>query len=63
MPAKLLLIKNEMYSQYQVIAMTQVQKTFVETYGNNYDVNSLNSSLLGGHFLLSAIDIPPLFLF
>lgn len=59
MPAKLLLIKNEMYSQYQVIAMTQVQKTFIETYGNNYDVNSLNSSLT----LELGNDLRPIFLY
>ena len=42
-----------------MIALTQVQKVFVETYGDNYDVESLNSSLTLG----LGNDLRPIFLY
>ena len=41
-------IKNEILGSFQTIALTQVQKVFIETYGDNYDVESLNASLTLG---------------
>lgn len=47
-PVKLQSIKTEILGSFQMIALTQVQKVFVETYGDNYDVESLNASLTLG---------------
>lgn len=44
-PQKLQLIKQEIFGSFQVIVSAEVQKVFLETYGPNYDVNALNSSL------------------
>lgn len=47
-PQKMQAIKSEILGSYQMIATTTVQKVFIETYGENYDVESLNSSLTLG---------------
>ena len=47
-PVKMQSIKNEILGYFQTIALTQVQKVFIETYGDNYDVESLNASLTLG---------------
>ena len=47
-PQKMQAIKSELLGSYQMIATTTVQKVFIETYGENYDVESLNSSLTLG---------------
>ena len=47
-PSKMGMIKSEILGSYQVIATTTVQKVFMETYGENYDVASLNNSLTLG---------------
>ena len=47
-PVKMQSIKNEILSQFQTIALIQTQKVFIETYGDNYDVESLNASLTLG---------------
>ena len=47
-PVKMQSIKNEILGSFQTIALTQVQKVFIETYGDNYDVESLNASLTLG---------------
>lgn len=47
-PQKMQAIKSEIFGSYQMIATTTVQKVFIETYGENYDVESLNSSLTLG---------------
>ena len=44
-PQNLQLIKQEIFGSFQVIVSAEVQKVFLETYGPNYDVNALNSSL------------------
>ena len=58
-PVKLQSIKTEILGSFQMIALTQVQKVFVETYGDNYDVESLNSSLTLG----LGNDLRPIFLY
>lgn len=45
LPYKLTQIKQEIFGSFQVVISTEVQKVFLETYGPNYDVNSLNNSL------------------
>ena len=47
-PQKMQAIRSEILGSYQMIATTTVQKVFIETYGENYDVESLNSSLTLG---------------
>ena len=47
-PVKMQSIKNEILGSFQTIALTKVQKVFIETYGDNYDVESLNASLTLG---------------
>ena len=47
-PQKMQAIRSEILGSYQMIATTAVQKVFIETYGENYDVESLNSSLTLG---------------
>ena len=47
-PQKMQAIKSEILGSYQMIATTTVQKVFIETYGENYDVESLNASLTLG---------------
>lgn len=47
-PQKLGQVKAEILGAYQIIATTAVQKVFLETYGQNYDVASLNSALTLG---------------
>ena len=58
-PVKMQSIKNEILSSFQTIALVQTQKVFVETYGDNYDVESLNSSLTLG----LGNDLRPIFLY
>ena len=43
-PQKMQAIRSEILGQYQLIVTTEVQKFFVETYGENYDVASLNNA-------------------
>lgn len=45
MPQKIIKAKQEIFGSFQVIVSTEMQKFFLQTYGPNYDVNSLNSSL------------------
>lgn len=47
-PVKMQSIKNEILGSFQTIALIQTQKVFIETYGDNYDVESLNASLTLG---------------
>ena len=47
-PQKMKAIRSEILGSYQIIATTTAQKVFVETYGENYDVASLNDSLTLG---------------
>lgn len=47
-PQKTQAVKSEILGSYQVIAITAVQRVFMETYGENYDVASLNASLTLG---------------
>lgn len=47
-PQKLGQVKSEILGAYQVIATTVVHKVFLETYGQNYNVASLNDSLILG---------------
>ena len=47
-PQKMQAIRSEILGQYQLIVTTEVQKFFVETYGENYDVASLNNALTLG---------------
>ena len=58
-PQKMQAIKSEILGSYQMIATTTVQKVFIETYGENYDVESLNSSLTLG----LGNNLRPLFLY
>lgn len=46
LPAKLVAIKQEIFANFQMIASTEVLKVFLETYGSNFDVGSLQSSLI-----------------
>lgn len=46
LPIKLQAIRHEIYGNFQIIASTEVLKVFLETYGSNFDVGSLQNSLI-----------------
>lgn len=52
-------IRSEILLSFQTIAFAEVQKVFLETYGENYDVDSLNNSLQLG----LGNDLRPIFLY
>ena len=58
-PQKMQAVKSEILGSYQIIATTAVQRVFVETYGQNYDMASLNNSLTLG----IGDDLRPIFLY
>lgn len=45
-PQKLQMVKQEIYGSFQLVVSTEMQKYFLQTYGPNYDVVSLNESLI-----------------
>ena len=45
LPTKLAVIKKEIFANFQMIGSTEILKVFLETYGSNFDVGSLQSSL------------------
>ena len=58
-PQKMQAVKSEILGSYQVIATTAVQRVFMQTYGESYDVASLNTSLTLG----IGNDLRPIFLY
>ena len=46
LPIKLAAVKKEIFANFQMIGSTEVLKVFLETYGSNFDVGSLQSSLI-----------------
>lgn len=46
LPIKLQALRHEIYGNFQIIASTEVLKVFLETYGSNFDVGSLQNSLI-----------------
>lgn len=45
-PQKIMKIKSEILGSFKVIVYSTFQKVFYEEYGNNFDVNALNNSIV-----------------